>query len=77
MQAGLTGPRSRLWLLRLLQVSRLNILNNELAEDVKALVSLRPLRISAFSALKDYFNAEVTEIRRGPQRENPNLDRQL
>lgn len=27
-----------------------------------------PLRISAFSALKSYFNAEVAEVRRGPQR---------
>jgi len=27
-----------------------------------------PLRISAFSALKSYFNAEAAEIRREPQR---------
>ncbi len=27
-----------------------------------------PLRISAFSALKSYFNAEAAEIRRGAQR---------
>jgi len=29
-----------------------------------------PLRISAFSALMSYFNAEATEIRRGPQRKS-------
>jgi len=28
-----------------------------------------PLRISAFSALKGYFNTEPAEIRRGAQRE--------
>ena len=28
-----------------------------------------PLRISAISALKGYFSAEIAEIRRGPQRE--------
>ncbi len=31
---------------------------------------LRPLRISAFSALNCYFNAESAEIRREPQRKS-------
>src|SRR6185369_5018840 len=36
--------------------------------------SLRPLRISAFSALKGPINAENAEIRRGPQRKDFHLN---
>ena len=37
---------------------------------IREVILCGPLRISAFSALMSYFNAEATEIRRGPQRKS-------